>query len=165
MCENKIEKNILSEANFLWRLFLFYFVERAPEKVSQWVSSMYENNIEFKTNIENKLLDIWSSYEENKVIELVKESIKLSLFGVEKQVYLIAHLLKCEETTVNDASHMLRSLVKYDSPELIPEVRNVLDVAWLINEDEEDNIMLPEDDDVLKVALVNVLKSSHYKNS
>ena len=57
------------------------------------------------------------------------------------------------QLSINDASKLLQ--ISFDSSKeaLNEKVGHVLDVAWLTNEDEKDEVMSPDADDALLSAL------------
>jgi hypothetical protein len=156
MNDSDITKNICDEHAFLWHLMICYFVEENAISSMKLITSIYSLPFNFSEKTESFLLDIWSNNDPEKIVDLAINLVSHPVFDTQRHVFLISILVNLKKITINEASRFLQPDIKNDSIELSPEVREVLDVAWLTNEDEKDHIMLPDDDDSLKKALEKV---------
>jgi hypothetical protein len=145
MNDRNITKNICDENTFLWHLMICYFVEQNVISSMKLTTSIYNLPFNFSEKIESFLLNIWSSNNPEKIVDLAINLVSYPIFDIQQHVFLISILVNLKKITINEASRFLKPAIKHDSIELIPEVREVLDIAWLTNEDEKDHIMLPDE--------------------
>jgi hypothetical protein len=119
---------------------------------------MYEYDFNLAPEFEELLLKLWESSSHNDVIELAKRALEKFVLNTTNHVVLIAFLVDAEQLSINDASRLLQ--IPLDSKEELNDViSHVLDVAWLTNEDEKDELMSPDADDALFNALKEVRES------
>lgn len=129
----------------------------ATNDLHQIAVSMPAYLLNFPENIQ-LLLSKYIDTEDSSILnEIAIYAARSCFLDVEHQVVLIAiliqnNLLKIEEATI------LLPQNNQDNCELPDPIRHVIDIAWLLRQDHQDNLMEPEDDDLLYKALADVVK-------
>lgn len=151
-------KNVYDELSFIWCVLYSYIVRGDLEDAIRRVSSMYEHNFSLTPEFEELLLKFWESGSPNDVIELAKTVLEKFLLSTTNHVILIAFLVDAGQLSINSASSLLQIPVA-SKEKLNSAIAHALDVAWLTNEDEKDELMSPDSDDALLNALKEVKES------
>lgn len=145
------------QASFIWCLLHLYFVKSSLDEVIGLVSSIYEQQFEFSSQLENLLLKLWETSDVKFLIEIAKQVAQQHLLDIEKHICIVAALFENGEININDAALLLKYDAENNYANLDGRIKRVIDVAWLINEDAGDGVMPPGDDDMLADALKGVL--------
>ncbi len=156
-------KHVHDELSFIWCVLYSYFLRDDLEDAVRRSSSMYEHDFNFAPDFEELLLKLWGSGSQNDVIELAKRVLERFVLSTTNHIVLIAFLVNAEQLSINNASRLLQ-IPFYSEEELDDAISNVLEIAWLTNEDEEDGFMSPDADDVLFNALKEVRESVLFAN-
>ena len=149
--------SVKNETDFIWCLLFLYFVKELTSEAKELVSSMYDQEFDIGSECEDLLLQFWEQGESSSLIDLAKNKLRLQSFDIEKHVLLIAALVDKKLLSINNASLLLDVNVGDEHNVLRPPIQNVLDVAWLTNEDSKGGFMEPVDDDLLFDVLKNAL--------
>lgn len=145
------------QISFIWCLLHLYYVKGSLDEVMNLVSSIYEQQFEFTSEFEGRLLKLWETSDAKFLLEIAKQAATQNLFDIDKHIFIVALLVENGGISINDAALLLKydagkNYVKFDK-----RIRKVIDVTWLVIEDAEDGIMSPEGDDMLADALKEVL--------
>jgi hypothetical protein len=114
---------------------------------------MYEQGFDFTPIFENFILKLWKTKDIQYVFAIAKEAVIQRIFNIEEHIFIIAILVEKKQLNICDAAGLLIFETPYNSVSLTEKVRRVIDVAWLVNEDNKDGVMSPSDDDILLDAL------------
>jgi len=158
MKENETYQHIHDEKDFIWHLLDLYLIKQSGDESKKWVASMYERDFELRDIFEHLLLAYWEDDDFDSIIAIAKEGIRQFLFKINRHVLLIAILVEKECLTINEASSFLPIRYVTDYENYSKELQNVIDIAWLTNEDEKDGIMSPDNDDLLSDSLIKFKK-------
>lgn len=151
-------KHVHDEFSFIWCVLYSYFVRKDTEDAVRRVSSMYEHGFSLTPEFEELLYKLWGSSALDDAIELAKRVLEKFVLSTTDHVVLIAFLVDSGQLTINNASRLLQTPL--DSKENLNSViSHALDVAWLTNEDEKDELMNPDADGALSNALKDVKAS------
>lgn len=148
-----------NELQFLWHLFQLYCFDGENSRALEWVASMYERCLDIPSTLEGLLLAYWEGEKESALIDAALISVQKFYFDAEQHVMLIAWLVEKGKLGIEEASSLLT--FSDINPESLPiTIRHVIDVAWLLNQDQKDGVMNPRQDSLLADALRNVLKET-----
>jgi hypothetical protein len=114
---------------------------------------MYEQGFYFTPIFENFILKLWETKDIQYVFSIAKEAVIQRIFNIEEHVFIIAILVEKKQLNICDAARLLIFETPYNSVSPTEKVRRVIDVVWLVNEDNKDGVMAPSDDNILLDAL------------
>lgn len=142
-----------NQASFIWEMLLVFFLNKSTTKVIEIVSSMYEQEFTFSESLEGLLGKLWEESNSAVICDIAKQALKQGLFSTEQHYYVVSMLLDNSAIDIDEALKLLELSTVELYEELDIKVRRVVDVLWLVQEDEKDRVMSPGDDDMLKNAL------------
>jgi len=152
------------DIQFLWNLIKFCWLTVDIGKAQKLASDIYELDINIPDNLEGMVVDFWSNRDDLVIGKIALICGKHRFFDVEKHVILIALLVEKNLLSLNDAGPLLTGINITESESNISnELKRVIDVAWLINEDSNDGIMEASDDSLLQDALMKMVAFSRVK--
>jgi hypothetical protein len=142
--------------DFLWALFAFFWLKNQPKQAYELAATLYEQPFDFPNKLEADIVDFSYNHDEKILEKLALSVIDEYEFSVEKHIVLVALLVEKKLLSINEAALQLDYFGVESTPHL--QIQQVLDVAWLVNEDRNDNFMQPDKDDLLSEALQAVLQ-------
>lgn len=149
------------DIQFLWDLIKFYWITIDLKKAKKLASDIYELGINIPNDLEGVIVEFWSNGNELAIQKIALICVKQHYFDVEKHIVLIALLVEKNLLSLNDAGSLLIGInITEDESNVSDEIKRVIDVAWLINEDSNDGVMEAQDDSLLKDALSEVVAFS-----
>ena len=148
---------ISNQASFIWEILVAYFSKNDVDKVTEIVSGMYEYDFSFSENLELLLGKLWGEVNNTAIYDIAEYALRMELYGTEQHYYIVAMLLSNRVIDVNRAKFLLELNTVEQYAKLDDKVRHVVDVLWLVREDEKDSVMSASDDDFLINALADLL--------
>jgi hypothetical protein len=142
--------------DFLWNIIALYWLKNTPQPAHKLAATLYEQTFDFPYELEADIVDFGCNHDEKVLEKLALSVVNEYYFSMEKHIVLVALLVEKKLLSINEAALQLDYFVIESTPSL--QIQEVLDVAWLINEDRKDNFMQPDADDLLSNALQAVLR-------
>lgn len=146
------------QLDFLWNLFALFWLKNQPKQAYELATTLYEQPFDFPSKLEADIVDFAYNHDEKMLEKLALSVINEYYFSAEKHIPFIALLVEKKLLNINEAALQLdyfgiQSLSN-------PQIQQVLEVAWLVNEDRNDNFMQPDEDDLLSESLQAVLQNA-----
>jgi hypothetical protein len=143
------------ETEYLWELFCLYFADASDIRIIQHINSKCSELSESGGIDLEYIGNFTLTHDRISLEKAIVECVRRRCFDVARHVQLVAALAQRECINLDVAADMLA--VRGSGKErLSKEIEQVIDVAWLINEDRRDNIMAVDADSLLKDALEKV---------
>jgi len=120
-------------------------------------TKIYEYDIDVSLSYESILDRMQGPKPQLAISELAKKVVERYELNPINHVVLVALLVNAKVLNANSASTFLQ-ISRGNDGQYPDVIREVLDIAWLTCEDEKDNIMLPDADDSLGMALTDVVE-------
>jgi len=141
---------------FLWELISFSLLLENLEKAQELAANVYELSIDLPTELEEQVVEFWSTGDESLIKKIALTSVKQHYFNDEQHIILIGLLVEKSLLTINDAALMLASIsVPYSNMDA--HIKRVIDAVWLVNEDSNYGAMGAGDDSLLQDALKDAI--------
>lgn len=142
--------------NYLWKLFRLKFSLKDDDQTKNLISALYEKALELPDELDSLLLNYWQTWDENYLVRALKLVVQRYFFDAEKHVILVALLNKETRLTTKELKDLLL-LPGKNLAEIHPAIKNVIDTAWLINQDELVGLVASAEDRLLENALSEAL--------
>ncbi|MDD2816967.1 MAG: hypothetical protein PHP00_14745 [Thiotrichaceae bacterium] len=146
-----------NEQLFLWDIISLCWLKSAPQHAHELASSIYENPFNLSIGLEAIVVDFWANCDEQIIAELALLVVKGYFLNIEQHVVLVALLVEKKLLTINEAALLFKDSEGRYICDLSPKIQDVIDVAWLINEDADYGFMQPDEDDLLLNSLQELL--------
>jgi hypothetical protein len=138
---------------FLWRLFQLVFVAANPQRAAKEIVSFYGAGGELPSRLDRLLTAYLSSGDEADLLDVAVTCAESFAFGLDRQARLVAYLYERGRLTATNALASL-SFTGRATDGLPSPIRNVADTVWLLEQDRQRGSPGPDDDDLLKEALL-----------
>ena len=142
--------------NYLWKLFLFKFNLKDDGQTKNLISALYDKALDLPDELDSLLLNYWRTWDENYLVSALKLVVQRYFFDAERHVILVALLNKETRLTTKELKDLLL-LPGKNLAEIHPAIKNVIDTAWLINQNELVGLAASPKDSLLENALSEAL--------
>lgn len=142
---------------YLWSLFISKFKFHDELAVSNIISSLYDGGLDLPAELEAQLLLFWQNRDVKYLLEALKVGAQRYYFDLERHVILIAYLIDRNVLAMEEAQQLL-SVPARSLAGVRPEIKNVIDTVWLINQDESAGYASSPEESLLRDALREALK-------
>lgn len=144
------------QSTFVWSLLHLYLMKGMAEDVIGLASSIYEQKFEFSEQLEKLIVELWETSDVKLIFKIAKFSVWQHMFDAEKHIFIVAILFGMGEIDIKDAAVLCSYGYETHPHPLNEKIKYVIDVSWLIIEDWKDNVMSPDNDNLLAEALRSV---------
>lgn len=155
--ELEVSALTLRTINYLWDLIALSWLFHKPTEALELAKKIYDLSVDLPTSIEVMIIDLWSSKNQISVNVLGLFLAKNFIFSNERHICLVALLVEKGLLNSNEASELIFPAMNTQTV-LNGPIQIILDVVWLAQQDSKEKFMQPNEDDLLKNALIDFLK-------
>lgn len=150
-----------AEKSFLWHLFHSYWILHDCVGAKKLAEQESKKNLQFPDDIVELVNDLAAKFQDDLLNELAIISLKQRYLEPVHCVTLLGLMYQKKVLSAQEMiSYLLYGDLEIKESAITPEMKRVIDVAWLINEDLKDGIMGAEDDDLLSDAVSTMIKNT-----
>lgn len=142
--------------NFVWNLISLFWLKNQPDSAKQLSKNIYNENIYFTSDIELLVVQYSINGDEESIRQLALLAAKNFSYLTDEKIQLVALLVSKKLIGASSAAELLINSNKSEKY-LNKESQSIVDIVWLLDQDEKDNVMRVDQDNLLIDAFEKLL--------